>query len=411
MSTVEQETAPSVRPSASQEEGKVDLLDILLILARRRLFIALSTVAGIVLGVAVSLIIKPTFMATAIIMPPQQQSSAAALLGSLSGLVSLGGSGGGAASALGLKSPGDMYVGILKSRTIADGIIGEFHLMELRKSKKMADARKDLEKRSTIESAKDGLIEISVTDTDPRRASDLANAYVSHLYGMNSHLAITEASQRRVFFDEQLAGEKKALAASEDDLRAMQQRTGVIQVTGQAQVTIQTIAQLRAQIASREVEAQSLRTFATSENPDLLRLEEEIATMRVQLAKLENDQQKTLEPGNITLPAGRVAEDTLEYARKYREVKYHETLFELLSRQYEAAKIDEAKSAPIIQVIDYAVPPDRKSGPHRTLITAGFMILAFFAACTWVFIRYEWISRPESAQKLNRLKNALSGRA
>ncbi len=405
-------TAPSVQPPASQEEGKVDLLDILLILARRRRFIALSTVAGLALGITASLVMKPNYTAMAVIMPPQQQSSAAALLSSLGGLAALGGGSGGAASALGLKSPGDLYVGILKSRTIADEIINEFHLKELRKSKKMADARKDLAAHSTIESAKDGLIEISVTDHDPRLASDLANAYVSSLYAMNAHLATTEAAQRRVFFDEQLEGEKKALATAEEDLRATQQRTGLIQLTGQAQMIISSIAQMRAQIASNEVQAQAMRTFATDENPDLSKLEEQIATMKGQLAKLENDQQKTVQPGDIAVPAGRVPQDSLEFERKYREVKYHETLFELLSRQYEAAKIDEAKSAPIIQVIDNAIPPDRKSGPPRMLITLGMTILFFLLSFGIAFLAdvVAGIRRdPLRAAKLDQIQESLRG--
>ena len=250
------------------------------------------------------------------------------------------------------------------------------------------------------------MIRISVTDHDPNRARDLANAYVDELYRVNSNLAITEAAQRRVFFDHQLDAEKKELALAEDDLRATQQRTGVIQLTGQAQTIIQSIAQLRAQIASSEVEMQEMRTFATDQNPDMTRLQEAISTMRRQLTKLEDDQARQTQPGDISLPAGRVAEDSLEYARKLREVKYHESLFDLLSRQYEAARIDEAKSAPIIQVIDHAVAPDRKSGPHGSLITIGLGILGFSLACAWAFINQglrNLRQSPEYAEKFQHL--------
>jgi len=275
------------------------------------------------------------------------------------------------------------------------------------KSRKMQDTRAVLKKNTDIEVGKDGLIHISVTDYDPNRASDLANAYVSELYGMNSSLAITEAAQRRVFFDQQLDGERKALAAAEEDLRTTQQRTGLIQLSGQAEMIIRTIAQLRAEIASREVELQATRTFATEQNPDVARQQEEISTMRAQLARLENDQAPRVAPGNISVPAGLVPEDSLEYARKLREVRYHETLFDLLSRQYEAAKIDEAKSAPIIQVIDHAIPLDRKSGPHRTLITLAFGFVGFCLSVLWIFCK-EALRRmgevPASADKLNQLR-------
>ncbi|CAN5399021.1 Wzz/FepE/Etk N-terminal domain-containing protein [soil metagenome] len=383
MNNVEQAFEPTNTPVDASDDNAVDALDILLVLGSGRRLIGLATLSGFIVAVILSLLLKPSFTASALIMPPQQSSSSSGLLNQLGALSSLGG----ASASLGMKTQADMYVGILQSRTIADEIIGQFKLAAVYKTKKMQDARAALKSQTTIENGKDGLIRISVVDHDPQRASDLANAYVTNLYSMNSNLAITEAAQRRAFFDQQLDGEKKALTAAEEDLRATQQRTGLIQLSGQALMTIQTIGQLRAQIASREVELQSARAFATDQNPDVTRLNSQIATMRQQLAKLQNDQQNVVQPGNIALPAGRVAEDSLEYGRKLREVKYHETLFDLLSRQYEAARIDEAKSAPIIQVIDRAVPPDIKSGPHGTLITFGITFVSFLLSSIFVYVR------------------------
>jgi uncharacterized protein involved in exopolysaccharide biosynthesis len=294
-----------------------------------------------------------------------------------------------------------MYVGILESRTIADGLIAKFNLQQEYHRKTQADTRTSLKKQSKFEVQKDGLIHIEVTDKDPRRASDLANAYVDQLYGKNADLVVAEASQRKVFFDEQLDSEKRALAAAEDDMRATEQRTGIIQLSGQAAVTIRSIAELRAQIQSREVQLQAMRTFATDENPNVTRLQEEIGTMRTQLTKLENDEQRQEQPGNITIPAGKVPEDTLEYARKLREVKYHETLYDLLSKQFEAARIDQAKSAPIIQVIDHAIPPDKKSGPHGSLVTAGALFMGFFISCAYVLFGYSY-RRVEAAPEYER---------
>jgi uncharacterized protein involved in exopolysaccharide biosynthesis len=151
-----------------------------------------------------------------------------------------------------------------------------------------------------------------------------------------------------------------------------------------------------------------MNTFATEQNPDAIRLQQEIATLRGQLADLENSQKK-ITPGDIQVPAGQVPQATLEYVDKYRELQYHETLFELLGKQYEAARLDEAKSAPIIQVIDRAVPPDKKNGPPRLLLTLGFGFLGFCFACLWVFLR-KGLERmeqiPERAEKLNRLRTA-----
>jgi tyrosine-protein kinase Etk/Wzc len=391
----------------ADEDETVDVLDVLLVLASRRRFIGLVTLSAFLVSVVISLLLKSNFTATALIMPPQQSSSSSGLLNQLGSLASLGG---GASASLGLKTPADMYIGILQSRTIADEIIAQFKLRDTYKTKKMQDTRAALKSHITIESGKDGLIQISVVDHDPQRASDMANAYVAELYDMNSNLAITEAAQRRVFFDQQLYEEKKALATAEEDLRATQQKTGLIQLSGQALMIIQSISQLRAQIASREVELQSLRISATDQNPDVARLNSEISTMRQQLAKLENDQQSIPQPGDIALPAGRVAEDSLEYGRKLREVKYHETLFDLLSRQYEAARIDEAKSAPIIQVIDHAVPPDKRSGPNRALLVLGGIIGGLFGACIWILFAQGLLAMrnsPVRAEKLERFRRTL----
>jgi len=385
-------------------EPGIDALDLLLVLLRNRRQIAGATLAALVLGILVALLLKPTFTATAVILPPQQQqSSAGALAGQLGSL--LGGGGGG----LGLKSPGDLYVGILQSRTIADRIIAKFGLMSVYKAKRMQDARAALKRHSQVEAAKDGLIEIAVVDDDPNRASEIANAYIDQLYALNATLAVSEASQRRVFFDQQLAEEKAALLAAESGLKATQERTGLIQLGGQAESIIRGIAEAEAQIAAREVELQAARTFATDQNPEIVRLQQEIAALRHQLASLQDDRQR-LAPGDTQLPAGRVPGAGLEYARNLREVKYHEALVDLLSRQYEAARIDEAKSAPVIQAIDRAVPPDKKSGPHRLLIVAGAGLAGVFLGCAWCLARHtleRFRGIPQNAAKLAQLRSSM----
>jgi tyrosine-protein kinase Etk/Wzc len=386
---------------SSQDD--VGLLDIAVVLARRWRRIALVTVGAALLGALIGFILKPTFTSTAIILPPQQQqSSTSALMGQLGSLL-------GGGTSLGLKSQGDMYVGFLQSRTIADRIIAKFNLMSVYDIKKMQDTRVALAKHAVFDLGKDGLIHIAVSDHSAQRSSDIANAYVDELYAMNATLAISEASQRRLFFDQQLKEEKAALEAAESDLKSTEERTGLIQLSGQAESIIRSIADLRAQISSREVQMQAMRTFATDQNPDMTMLQQEIAGLRQQLSKLQDDQQH-LAPGDTQVPAGRVPAEGLEYARKLREVKYHEALFDLLSRQFEAARIDEAKSAPIIQVVDRAVPLDRKSGPHRMLIALGFGAVGFVLACVWSFLEQTWArlgEAPESAAKLQQLQEAI----
>jgi tyrosine-protein kinase Etk/Wzc len=239
-----------------------------------------------------------------------------------------------------------------------------------------------LEKHAYFEAAKAGLIHLSVTDRSAQRASDIANTDLDERYAMNSTLVISEAAQRRLFLDRQLAEEKVAPAAAEDDLKITQERTGLIQLSGQAESIICSIA---AQISSPEVQMAAMRTFAIDQNPELTLLQQEVSRLRQQLSMLQNDQHH-LAPGNTHVPAGRVPEEGLEYVRKLREVKYHETLFDLLSRQFEAVRIDEA----IIQVVDWAVPSDKKARPHRLLITLGFRVVGCLIACMLAYLAQAW---------------------
>ena len=377
-------------------------LDMLLVLVNARRQIAIITLCFIVVGAGIAFSLKNTFTATATILPPQApQSTAAALMGQLGPLAALGGAGGL------LKSPADTYVGMLRSRTIADEVINKFHLMSQWKLGKLEDARNTLKQRVQFESAKDGLIVITAEDHDPNRASEYANAFVDGLYHMNASLAVTEAGQRRTFFDQQLSDEKEALTQAENELKAVQEKTGIITLPGQSEMAIRSIAQTRAEIKSREVELQVMRTYATDENPDVIRLRQEISTLNQQLAARQNDQQK-MPTGDTEIPAGRVPQEGLEYVRMLRELKYHETLFELLSRQYAAARIDEAKSAPVIQIVDRAVPPDRKSGPPRTLILITAAVVGLCFGCLWAFFNrfvQQMEQTPGSAVKLNQLRN------
>jgi uncharacterized protein involved in exopolysaccharide biosynthesis len=397
-----------MRTSIPPDDTSIDLIDLLLVIAQDWRRIGLITLTAVVAGGLFSLTLRPTFTASAIIMPPQQQqSSATALMGQMANVSLLG-----AGAGLSLKSPADMYVGILQSRTIADRLISQFQLQHVYKTDKMQDTRNALKGHSSFEAVKDGLIHITFEDHDPKLASSLANGYVDALYQINSTLAITEAAQRRVFFDQQLTEERQALIAAETDLKNTEEKTGVIQLTGQASTIIRGIADLQAQIQSREVQIQGMRTYATEQNPDLVRLQGEIETLRKQLTGLENDQRR-IQPGNVEMPAGQVPQAELEYSRKLRELKYHETLFDLLSRQYEAARIDEAKSAPIIQVIDRAIPPDKKSGPHRMLIALGSGIFAFFATCLWSCLVYgvrRMEEIPEYAIRFQQLRDSLRWR-
>ncbi|HCY63569.1 MAG TPA: hypothetical protein DHV59_12225 [Oxalobacteraceae bacterium] len=346
----------------NKEEDEIHLLDLLIVLARHKKLVFGMPILGVVLALAISLLMAPKFTSTATIMPPQQQSSGvSAMLGQLGGLA---GAVGGIAS---LKSPGDLYVGILGSRTIADNLITRFKLQERYESNVIDDARKELANVSQLASGKkDGLISISVSDKDPQFASELANAYVDELMKLTQTMAISEASQRRLFFEQQLKKAKDQLANAEVVLRATQEKTGMIQPEGQVQAIISSIAQLKGAIAAKEVQLSAMRTFATGQNPEFLRTQEELHGLKAQLQKLEKTQ--FAKDGDFMVPTGKLPAVGVEYVRKLRDVKYFETMFELLAKQYELAKIDEAKDASVIQLLDKAVPAEKKSKPKRTII-------------------------------------------
>jgi uncharacterized protein involved in exopolysaccharide biosynthesis len=380
------ETAREIPLEASKPApAEFDLIDILLILAARKRLILLSTAVGLlVFGLCVFFVVRPVFTGVAVIMPPQQQqSSASALMGQFGALASMSGIG----SSLGLKNPNDLYIGILKSQTVADSLINRFGLKQLYHQKLMSRTRSMLASNSKFVSGKDNLINISVEDHDAHRAAEMANAYVSELYRLNNQLAFTEASQRRVFFDRQLAQEKDRLADAEVALRKTEESTGIIAPTGQTETIIRQIANLQAEITSREVQLEALRTSSTEQNPDVVRLNTQIDSLRGQLRELESGHGKHV-PGDISITTATVPGVGMEYIRKERDVKYHQLLFDLLARQYEAARIDEAKSVPVIQIVDHALVPDRKSGPSRALWTLVGGFLGFVLSCAWVFMSH-----------------------
>ncbi len=384
---------------AALNPADTGILDLLLILARRKRLIAGLAAAGALIAAAIVFIVPPTFTATAVIMPPQQQQSqASALLGQLGAIASVAG------RDMGMRTPADLYIGILSGRSVADALIAKFRLRELYDKRTLMDARKVLARRAHFSSGKDSLIKIAVDDHDPQRAAALANAYVDELYRQTSRLAITEAAQRRLFFERQLQAEKDQLADAESGLKKTQERTGVLQVSGQVEAVIGSMARLRAEIATREVTLYALRKAATGENPEVIRQEAEVTAMRDQLRKLEASSAKR--PGDPLIPTSQVPTAGLEYARVLRNMKYHEALFELLAKQYEAARIDEAKEAPVIQIVDSAVPPEKKSWPPRALLTVAGALCGAILGCFLAFAGHRF-REPAEAEKLLSLRRAL----
>jgi tyrosine-protein kinase Etk/Wzc len=389
-------------------EEELSLLDLLIIIARGKKTILWTTAAAAALALLVSLLLPNRYVAAAKILPPQQNQSLAASfmgqLGSLSPMAAI------AQSGLGLKDPNDIYVGMLKSRTVENALIQRFDLLKVYRDRKMSDARKDLESNSDLQLGKEGFISISVDDKSPKRAADMANAYVEELRKVTQNLAVTEAGQRRVFFEQQLEQAKNELANAEQRLKSTQETTGILQLDGQAKAIIESVVTLQAQIAAKEVQLRAMRSFDTEQNPDVMVSEQQLAGMRAQLVSIEK---QSGGDGDIQVATGKVPGAGLEYVRKMRDVKYYETIFELLAKQYEIAKLDEAKNAAVIQVLDAATEPDRKSSPKRGFIVVAVALFAFFGSVMYVLMN-EAVRRmrikPEGNAGLYALKVALLSR-
>ncbi len=368
--------APPESPPQIAPRDEPDVIELLLVLAREKKRILQITLAAAVLATIVSFLMPAMYTATATILPPEQKQSALSMmLGQLGALAKLGG-----ASDLGLKNPADLFVAMLKSRTIEDDLINRFDLRRVYKVKRYQDARKKLDGRSEISAGDEGLISVSVTDREPKRAAEIANAYVDELYSLNQKLGITEAAQRRKFYEQQINTEGEELLRAELALKQVQEKTGLVQPDAQGKAIIASVADMRAQVAIREVQLQAMRSYATPNNPELRRAETELAGLRGQLAKLERNP-GALGNGNIEIPTRQLPEVESEYVRRLRDLKYHETLYEFLGKQLEAARIDEANDAVTVQVVDKAVEPEKKSSPKRLLIVLGSAIAAFVLSC------------------------------
>jgi uncharacterized protein involved in exopolysaccharide biosynthesis len=386
---------------SSQE---LHLLDLLTILSIRRKFIICFTACVAILAAITVLLIPSRYTAFTLVLPPGQNSSmSSALLGQLGGsgaLTSLAG------ASLGIKNPGEIYVSLFRSRTVEDSIIQRFGLMARYGAKMPSNARTAFEAHSTVAlAAKDGLITISVTDRDPGKAAEIANGYIDEFRKLSANLAITEASQRRIFFQQQLKEAKENLAAAEEAMKGTEQSTGVFQIDSQTRVLIESAAALRAQIVAKEVQIQGMRSYATEDNPEIFEAKQQLAALQAQLARLADADQDS--SSGLIVPKGKVPEAGMEYIRKLRDVKYYDTISELIAKQFEMAKLDEARQGAVIQVVDVAVPPDHRSYPKRTITVILAMVLAFFVACGWGILAESLRrldSNPAERQRLDALR-------
>jgi tyrosine-protein kinase Etk/Wzc len=385
MAEIEARRVEMAEPPAwteEEEEGSVDLVALFQTLRRGKRTILFATLTTLVIATAVAFLLPLKYTSTVSFIPPALSGGSSSMATLVAGQLSALGAGD---LVGGIKSPGELYAGILQSHSIASELVKHFDLMREYKVTKESRAEKVLASNTQVSvDAKSTIVTVSVTDKNPHRAQDMASAYMDALRETNGRLALSQSSQRALFFGQQLAKEKDDLEDAEVDLKRMEEQSGLIAPTGQTTVQIETIAQTQAQIAVREVQLAALRDSATEQNPEVIRLRSEIDNLQGQLARLQRGNGN----GSITaIPTSKVPELQLEYVRKEREVKYHEALFDMLSRQYEAARLDEAHDAPVLQVLDPANYPDTKSSPKRLYYMLGGLLFGLLAGCFWVLVR------------------------
>jgi tyrosine-protein kinase Etk/Wzc len=345
-----------------------------------------------VLALGVSFLVPPTYTAKTQFLPPQQQQSAAASM-----LASLGSLGGLAGAVGGIKNPADQFLAYMKSVTLQDALIERFKLQERYDTQTKVDTRLALTANVRAVSGKDGLISVEADDKDPQFAAQLANAHVEELGKLLGKLAVTEAQQRRLFFEKQLTQAKDRLTQSEIELKATGVSGSVLKSNPASAVA--AVAGLQAQVTAQEVKVGAMRGYLAETAPDFKQAMTELANLRAQLSKQEKDAPSA--------KANTSATSEGDYVTKYREFKYHETLFELFAKQYELAKVDEAREGAVIQVLDAAQPPERKAKPKKALIAVIATLAAGFALLLFVFVRQALANagRDEaSAEKLAALK-------
>ncbi|BAL97460.1 Wzz/FepE/Etk N-terminal domain-containing protein [Rubrivivax gelatinosus] len=347
----------SSQAPGSDTETALTPADILAALRSRRKLLTLAPICTGIVVLGASFMIKPTFTARTTFLPPQQQQSAtSAAITQLGALAGLGGS-------AALKSPADQYVALMQSETVSDRIIEKFDLMQTYEAKYRFEARKILTESIRISvGKKDGLITVEADDHSPERAAEMANQYVVELRRMTSDLALTEAQQRRVFFEQQLNLTRDRLEKAQLALQASGFNPGALKAEPKA--AADTYARLGAEVTAAEVRLQTLRRTLADGAPEVQQQLGTLTALRSQLAKAE--------ASGHTSDAG-----SADYVSRYRDFKYQETLFDLFSRQYEMARLDESREGALVQVVDVAQTPEWKSKPKRAqlTITAGLITL------------------------------------
>lgn len=376
----------------ADEEDSVSLLELAVPLIEHWKLLTIGPIATGLVAFGIVSLIPPTYTATTTFLPPQQQQSAASSL--LSSLGSLAGLAGGVAN---LRTPADQYAALMQSATVSDRIVDQFKLLEVYDEKYRIDARRELAKNVHVNvGKKDGLITVDVEDRSPQRAADMANRLVEELRRVTDTIAVTDAQQRRKFFEQQLRQTQDKLVQAQQALQGSGFTQGALKAEPKS--AAEGYARLRAEVTAAEVRLQTLRGSLSDATPEVQQQQNALVALRGQLARLE----QTADAGGGP-----------DYVGKYREFKYQETLFDLFAKQYELARVDESREGALIQVVDPATPPEKKSKPKRVIVALAATLLSGLALVGFVLVRRSWRSGaqdPVTADRRARLRQALDRR-
>jgi len=378
------------------DSDEINLLDYLIVILKHKSFIVKTTLGAMTLAAAISLLLPKYYRAETKILPPNKTgTSMASFFTNQMGGMGIN------PGILGIKSSASLYKEFLKTRPVLDYVIKKLDLMKYYDVGKKYIARKLLKGNLMLsEDRKSGIVTVAYVDRNPEMAAKIVDAFVEGLDELNNNLAVTEAAQRRLFFEKQLSTAKEELVKAEEDLKNFQQKTGTIKVDSEAEAAIETASKLRAEISAKEVEMRVMRNYATEQNPDLQKLKEEVSALKEQLRKFESKS-----PSDSALfSTKKISVLGTQYLRKMREFKYRESLYEILLRQYEAARLDESRDAGVIQIVEKAEPPEMRFKPQRKKIVVNTGLVVFFLSVFFVFMKVWWENLKNDPQNRERIK-------
>jgi tyrosine-protein kinase Etk/Wzc len=376
---------------AEDNQDEISILDLLQVVADNLRLLVLGPLLIGLLALGIAFTVPPTFTAKVQFIPPkQQQSSAAAALSDLGIL-------GGAAGAIaGVKNPADQYAALIKSKSVADALIEQFNLMKRYDEKYRTDTRKVLaDNTRVVVGAKDGLISIELDDKDAETAADIANSYVVELRKLLNRVALTESQQRRMFFERMVGETKTNLVKAELALKSSGVDSSALKLS--ATSSLEGVARLRAQISVQEVKLAAMRGYLAETAPEFKLALNELAALKSQLSKADKDDGAS---GGQS-----------DYVARFREFKFQEALMTLYLKQFEVARVDESREGAVIQVVDAAEKPERKSKPKKGLVAVIATLAGGFALLLFVFVRHalrKSTQTPESAEKVASLRRAIA---